>query len=56
MSGIGWRRWQRELFSALLASQQATGSWPLMDAWSGENDQVHMACVYTRALQEALTE
>lgn len=56
LGGIGWKRWQRELFSALLPSQQAQGSWPLMDAWSGEHDQVHMACVYTRALQEALTE
>jgi hypothetical protein len=54
VGGFGWERWRQHLFMALLSNQREDGAWPLTDAWSGDDDYVHMTCVYTRALQEAL--
>ncbi|MFT7485408.1 MAG: beta-lactamase regulating signal transducer with metallopeptidase domain [Candidatus Paceibacteria bacterium] len=54
LGGRPWQHWQIDILDALLPSQSANGSWPLADAWSAEDDFVHMTCVYTRALQETL--
>lgn len=56
MGGVGWKRWQRDLYAALGGSQREDGSWPLQDAWSGKADRAHITAVYALALQQALRD
>jgi hypothetical protein len=37
----GWAKWERAVSAALLAPQQANGSWPTADVWSRDGGRVY---------------
>ena len=56
IGGYAFEHWRDALLHALLPNQQEDGSWPAVDAWSGEGTTVHATLEVTvRRVEEDVT-